>query len=169
MTRHLRAGLFPMACLLLGLTALPRFASAAEEIPWQTWDAGLKHAAETGRPILVDVYTDWCGWCKRMDREVYARADVRAALARSFVPIKLNAESKGAATYQSQKLTERGIAAKFKVSGYPTTVFLASDGKHLVNAPGFLPPDRFLQVLSYIGDGHFERGTSFEDFVRKAK
>jgi thioredoxin-related protein len=168
MTSHLRASLLP-ALLLLGLAVTPRAAAAAEEIQWLSWDAGLEQAETSGRPILVDVYTDWCGWCKRMDREVYARADVRDALSRRFVPIKLNAESKATATYQSQKLTERGIAAKFKVSGYPTTVFLASNGKHLVNAPGYLAPDRFLQVLSYVGDGHFERGTSFEDFTRKSK
>jgi len=169
MTSHLRARLLPAALVLFGLAMPLRTAAAADEIRWLTWDAGLRQAEESGRPILVDVYTDWCGWCKRMDREVYSRADVREALTRRFVPVKLNAESKGAVTYQAQKLTERGIAAKFKVSGYPTTIFLASNGDHLVNAPGYLPADRFLLVLRYIGDGHFERGTSFEDFARNAK
>jgi thioredoxin-related protein len=165
MNLRLGAALFLIA---LALPAASRVAGAAE-LRWLTWDAGLREAADSGRPILVDVYTDWCGWCKRMDRDVYARADVREALTRRFVPVKLDAESRHVASYQSQKLSERAIAAKFKVSGYPTTVFLSADGEHLVNVPGYVPADRFVVLLRYIGDGHFERGVPFDEFVRTAK
>src|SRR5438552_12351825 len=63
------------------------------ELQWQDdYDKALA-AAKTGNKILmVDVYTDWCGWCKKLDRDVYANADVKAKLAKDFVALKINPE-----------------------------------------------------------------------------
>ena len=69
--------------LLFTLALRPPAVLAAESgspLGWLNWDQGLSEASITKRPILVDVYTDWCGWCKRMDRDVYSRDDVRAYL-----------------------------------------------------------------------------------------
>jgi thioredoxin-related protein len=149
--------------LVLALFAAP---PARAEFAWRKWDDGLREAASARKPMLVDVSTDWCGWCRRMQRDVYARADVRDALDRGFVAVKLDAESRAAVRYESRALTEQGLAARFRVSGYPTTVFLRPDGSHLVNVPGYVPPERFLLLLRFVGDGHLERGRSFDEFVR---
>lgn len=142
--------------------------AAAGEIEWQTWNAGLKQAAASGRPVLVDVYTDWCGWCKRMDRDVYSRSDVRDDLARHFVVVRLDAESAEGALYENERLTSRALAMRFGVSGYPTTIFLRSDGTRLANVPGYVPSDRFLMLLRYVGEGHLERGESYDSFAGAA-
>src|SRR5205823_14061772 len=123
----------------------------------------------SGRPVLVDVYTDWCGWCRRMERDVYARSDVRDYLAKRFVTVKLNAESESAAQYEGEATTARALASRFRVTGYPTTIFLKADGQHLVNVPGYVPADRFLLLLRYIGDGALDRGQSFDDFQKSAQ
>jgi thioredoxin-related protein len=143
--------------------------AGADEMVWRSWDDGLREARETHRPILVDVYTNWCGWCRRMEREVYARDDVRDYLARSFVTIKLNAESAARGTYEGRSLTSRGLASRFQVRGYPTTLFLRSGAEHIVTVPGYVPADRFLLLLRYIGDGDLDRGTPFEEFVTRAR
>jgi thioredoxin-related protein len=118
---------------------------------------------------MVDVYTDWCGWCRRMDRDVYERDDVRRYLDAHFVTVRLNAESPEAAAYLGHDYTGRSLASHFGVSGYPTTIFLRPGGEHLVNVPGYVQPDRFLLLLRYIGDGHLDRGESFEAFARDAQ
>lgn len=133
---------------------------------WRAWDPGLAEAGNMGRPVLVDVYTDWCGWCKRMDRDVYARRDVQDYLARKFITVKLNAESNDVVRHEGRTLTSRSLAARYGVNSYPTTIFLSPRGTHLGNVPGYIPPDRFLLLLRYIGDGHMERGQSFEEFAR---
>jgi thioredoxin-related protein len=133
---------------------------------WRSWDAGLREAGTSGRPVLVDVTTGWCGWCKRMDRDVYARADVQGYLARKFVTVKLDAESDAAARYEGRAYTSRALAARLDVTGYPTTIFLSAKGEHLGSVPGYLPPEDFLPLLRFIGDGHAARGEKFADFLR---
>ena len=158
---------FLLFCLFV-LAAVPRPALAGTGAAWLSWDEGIRQAQATGRPVLVDVYTDWCGWCKRMDREVYARRDIQAYLSGRFVTVRLNAESGAPASYEGHSWTSRGLAQHFGVSGYPTTMFLAASGAHLGSVPGYLPADRFLSLLHYIGDGYMERGVSFEDYQRGA-
>lgn len=155
-----------LAALGIALSAAP---GAAGEFVWKSWDEGVREARETNRPILVDVYTNWCGWCKRMDREVYARPDVRDYLADSFVTIKLNAESNTRGTFDGRSQTMRAIASKFGVRGYPTTLFLRPGTEHIVTVPGYVPADRFLLLLRYVGDGHLDRGTPFDEFTARAK
>ena len=160
----------PVAVVLALLFASPASAAATGStsgVRWRSWNEGLREAAASNRPVLVDVYTDWCGWCRRMDRDVYARKDVEAYLSKRFVPIKLNAESRTSASYQGKAQTLRSIALRFGVSGYPTSVFLRPDGQHLGNMDGYIPADRFLLILRYIGDGHLDRGTTFEDFAEQ--
>jgi thioredoxin-related protein len=158
-SRVLAAGIFAVTLLLPS-------ARAGAATGWHSWDSGLQEAGATSRLVLVDVYTDWCGWCKRMDRDVYARRDVQDYLARKFVVVRLNAESSEIAHYQGRSLTSRALAAQFGVNGYPTTIFLSSTGSYLGNVPGYTAPGDFLQLLRYIGDGHMGRGESFEDFKR---
>ena len=158
-----------LAASLLAATLILPPAPAGAGSSWRSWDAGLQAAGASGRPVLVDVYTDWCGWCKRMDRDVYARRDVQEYLARKFVAVKLNAESNETARYRGQTLTARALASQFGVSGYPTTIFLSPTGAYLGNVPGYTGPEKFLQLLRYIGDGHMEQGESFEDFQRGSK
>jgi thioredoxin-related protein len=151
----------------LPLLAAPAGAGPAPGIAWRGWDRGLEEARTSGRPVLVDVYTDWCGWCRRMKAEVYSRAEIRDYLADHFVVVSLNAEASDPARYEGRAYTSRSLAARFGVSGYPTTVFLKADGGHLVNVPGYVESARFLQVLRYIGDGHMERGVSFREYSKR--
>ncbi len=160
---------FAAALALLLLPASVFAAPAASGgVKWQDWNSGLGAAGKTGRPVLVDVYTDWCGWCRRMDQDVYSRADVREYLAKNFVTVKLNAEASREAQYEGRTWTSAALANRFRVTGYPTTIFLKSDGGHLVNVPGYVPADRFLLLLRYIGEGAADRGVAFDDFVKNA-
>jgi thioredoxin-related protein len=157
--------------LLALLFALTSFVTAppACAVEWLHWNAGLEAARASGRPILVDVYTDWCGWCKRMDADVFAKPDVSGYLASHFVTVRLNAESGELATWQGRNYSARSLASTFNVSGYPTQIFLTSAGDHLANVPGYQPRERFLLLLRYVGDGHMARNEGWDDYVKQAQ
>jgi thioredoxin-related protein len=162
--RRSTVSLFVVLLLLWTATA-----ALAADVHWQGWDAGLAAAKGGKRYILVDVYTDWCGWCKRMDREVYARDDIRDYLERHFVTVRLNAESNESMTFQGEARTARGIASGYRVTGYPTTIFLSPEGEHLANVPNYVPADRFLLLLRYIGEGYMDKGVKWEDYVAQTR
>jgi thioredoxin-related protein len=157
-----------LARLCLALLMLPAFAPGARAVEWKSWNAGLASAASSRRPVVVDVYTDWCRWCKQMDRDVYGRAEIGQYLASHFVTVKLNAESGEAVTYEGRGTNARALATSFGVSGYPTTIFLTAKGEHLANVPGYIEPERFLLLLRFIGDGHMDRGVKWDDYVKKS-
>jgi thioredoxin-related protein len=157
-----------LARLCIALLALSALATGARAVEWKGWNAGLSAAAASRRPVVVDVYTDWCRWCKQMDRDVYGRAEVGRYLDSHFVTVKLNAEGGESVTYQGRSTNARSLASSFGVSGYPTTIFLTADGEHLANVPGYIEPARFLLLLRYIGDGHMDRGEKWDDFVKQS-
>jgi thioredoxin-related protein len=144
-------------------------AGASAEVAWRSWDEGMREARTTGRPVLVDVYTNWCGWCKRLDRDVYSRADVQDYLSRKVVPIKLNAEGREAASWQGRAYNSRSLAAKLGVSGYPTILFFDPRGGSLGGVASYVTPEQMMSMLHFVGDGHAQRGEKYEDFLRAAE
>lgn len=153
------------ALALLVLVALPAPPARAGGVVWRGWNEGMAAAAAAGKPVIVDVYTDWCGWCKRMDRDTYSRDEVGAYVNRHFVMVRLNAESGERMQYAGRTLTGRALAGGFQVTGYPTTVFLRPNGDHMVNVPGYLPPEKFMKLVRYIGDGALDRGVKWEEYT----
>ena len=136
-------------------------------VTWREIEPALAEARRANRIVLVDVYTPWCGWCKRMEKTTYADAEVRDYLAKTFVTARLDAEEDGKSLpYEGRRVTYRQFADRFKISSYPTTLFLASDGSLLTAVPGYAKADRFLTVLHYIGDGHY-RTKSWDAYTRE--
>jgi len=87
------------------------------------------------KPVMVDVYTDWCTWCKKLDTDVYSRPDVNAAL-NDFVAVKVNPETDPEA---------RAFAEKMKVEGYPTILFLNAKGEEVHRSGGYVDGPEFVR------------------------
>ena len=95
-------------------------------------------AAKENKLILIDFYTDWCGWCKKLDREVYTNTLVVDAIRKGFIPLKINPE---------KDKRGRELATKFGVDGFPNIVILDSQGRKVHQIAGYAPPWQFLQEL----------------------
>jgi len=113
------------------------------------------------------VFTDWCGWCKKMDKEVYTSRLVESALNKNFILVKLDAESQKKLTYDGKQFSEQEFAQALGVTGYPTTVFLQPDARPITSLPGYVEGDRFATILAYIGDDHY-KSASFDDYLTKS-
>lgn len=136
---------------------------------WISFDQARAKAAGDGKPILVDLYTDWCHWCKVMDKKVYGSAEVAGFLQRNFHIVKINAESDTAvATIEGRKLTGREMTGAFRVRGFPATAFLNETGKLIGVVPGYIPPQKFLLLARYIQGKHYTK-MKFSEFEQQKK
>jgi len=113
-----------------------------------TWDEVQAYAKKTGRPIFVDFYTDWCHWCKVMDKETFQNSEVANYVGGHYVAWRVNAE-------QGEGIA---LARDNRVQGYPTIGFFDYTGKPLKMVPGFQKPDPFLNTLQK----YFEQGANPE-------
>lgn len=143
-------------------------AGGKTSLEWKTFNEGLVEAKKLNKKILVDVYTDWCGWCKKMDREVYTDKEVAAYLADQYVVIKLNAESESKLTYENKTISEMELAHDFGVTGYPTTIFMKANGEAITLLPGYLPAEKFIDVLKFVGEDHYLT-TKWDDYIGKSR
>lgn len=126
-------------------------------LEWTGLDKATVKASAEKKAILLDVYTDWCGWCKKMDKEVFVDPAVAEVLASKFALAKVNGESKESFTFKGQKTDGVGIARGFGVRGYPSIIFLDSNGDMLTMIPGFLNAEQFLPVVMFIGNREYEK------------
>lgn len=127
--------------------------------------AAVAKAKSENKLVLVDVYTDWCGWCKRMDKDVYTDAKVQAELNKYFAFAKLNAESPNKQVFQGSEVSEQTIAGNLKVSGYPTTIFMTSDEQVIQTLPGYVKAPDFALALRYIGSQAY-KSQDFESWKK---
>ncbi|HEY8400684.1 MAG TPA: thioredoxin fold domain-containing protein [Cytophagaceae bacterium] len=140
----------------------------SSDIKWLSYDEAIKLSEKEPRKIFIDVYTDWCGWCKRMDRTTLKDDNVGKYINQYYYPVKVNAESQKKVTYKGKQMTEQELALNvFGATGYPTTVYLENDQTMLQAIPGYLEAEMLNKVLRYFGEDHYKT-TSWEKFQASA-
>ena len=120
------------------LISIVSCSEASAEIKWEKdLAAAMKKAKEKNVPIMIDVYTDWCTWCKELDKNTYSHKDVMD-VAKKMVSIKLNPET-------SEEGAE--IAQRYGVQGFPTILFISADGFILENVGGYVEGEKFVPYI----------------------
>jgi thioredoxin-related protein len=155
------------ACFFLPLVVI--FAQTNEELAslrWHQWNEGVAATHASGKYMLVDVYTDWCGWCKKMDREVYGHPQVQQLLAASFELVKLNAESANLITNGTNQYTDQEWAKMLRVEGYPTIMVYDKRFQLISRFSGYREPEKFIRYLKYISGKYYTQYT-FQEYLTK--
>ncbi len=125
------------------------------KLVWFGFVEGYLRAKSENKTLLVDAYTDWCGWCKVMDRETYANAEVIAALNKNFICVKFNPELEKNHVFSKYKFSSVQLLnwlAQGQPGGYPTSYFIfnPANGEGRASQSGYLPPDKFLNLLAEV-------------------
>lgn len=137
------------------------------KVDWFAFDKGMERARTEDKLLVVDFYTDWCHWCKVMDKETYANQKVIDFVDENAIMVKLNPETaEGKFKFREAKYSGRELSMMFGVTGFPTTVFIDSKGELLSAVPGFIPPEKFMMILKYLAGNWYEK-MKFDEFIEK--
>ncbi len=171
---------FLLLTIVLSSFVLHKDSVSAEDwgknVKWYTWEEAVEANKKEKKKFFVDVYTDWCGWCKRMDKATFEDPQVAAYLNKNFYPIKLDAEQKedinfDGHTFKFRKGGRRGIHefANLLLDGqlsYPSIVFLDENVHRIMISKGFKKKDDFMVEAEFVVDGHY-KNTSLNSYKAK--
>lgn len=170
---------------LLLLTAISIFSftfstdsleKSADKIKWYTFEEAVALNEKAPKKMYIDVYTDWCHWCKVMDKKTFTDPKVAAYMNENFYPVKLNAEQKEVIKFQGKDFEwveagRRGIhmLAYSLLEGkasYPSFVYLNEKYERIMTSPGFKEPAQLMPELKFAAEEHYKT-TSWQEYQAK--
>jgi thioredoxin-related protein len=148
--------------LLLLLLASGLSKAQTEQIQWMSFNQALEKSKTAPKKVFIDMYTDWCGWCKRMDQTTFADPNVIKYMNENFYAVKFNTEKEGPiaindSIYKINPAYGRNGTHELAVTllqgkmSYPTFVFLDERFNILSPLPGYQQPAQIEPVLKYFG------------------
>ncbi|MEK6616855.1 MAG: DUF255 domain-containing protein [Bacteroidota bacterium] len=150
-----------------------------EKILWRSFQEAVELNKKEKKKIFIDVYTDWCGWCKVMDKNTFTNPVIAKYMNKHFYAVKLNAEMKDTVVFNGTTFVNPNpttfrsthqLAASLlnnKLS-YPTTVYLDENFSLLTQVPGYLQPTQMEPILKYFGNNAYPN-TKWEDYQKTFK
>ena len=148
---------------------------AGDKLGWLSVEQAAGKLSQTQRPVLIDLYTTWCGWCKRMDKTTYSNKRVIQYLNDKFYPVRVDAESKediswNGRTYHfdaGNKVNEFAIYIAHGQMEFPTTIIIPPGGEPMP-IPGYMEPKQLELIVKYFGEGQYGK-IPFEEFQKGFK
>ena len=161
---------------LIGLVFFSAALSAYRPAPqppalkWYTWEEAVELNKTKPKKMLVDVYTDWCGWCKVMDKKTFTDAEVVEYINKNFYSVKFNAEQKGNVKFNEQNFgyvetgNGKGVhtlayALLDGKLGYPTIVYLNEKYERILISPGFKEVGDMMKELKFTAEEQYAKTT----------
>jgi len=163
---------------VLAIFFLSQLQAKAQEkkINWVTIEEAQELHKKNPKKIFVDIYTDWCSWCKRMDAETFSHPLIVDYINANFYAVKLNAEQtdpivfKGV-KYENERAGQRRGAHNFAIAilqgrmSYPSVAFFDENLSLIYALPGFRPPVRMEPVLVFFNEDVYKTNSNLDAFT----
>ena len=133
-----RINLLKTTCLFICIFCVGFKGYAQIQFEQASWDEVKTKAQQENKDIFIDVYTDWCGPCKKMDKEIFSQQEVGDYINKRFVSYKLNAE-KGEGIQ---------LAQEFSVAAFPTLLFVSSQGEVIHRDTGYKDKEALFSLVN---------------------
>jgi thioredoxin-related protein len=149
--------------------------AGAGRIEWMSLEQAAGSLEKEKRPVLIDLYTDWCGWCRQMDRKTYSNRQVEQYIREKFYPVRMDAESRSAVSWNGRSYSfdpgsRTNSFAVYLTHGrleFPTTIIIPP-GEEPQAIPGYMEPRELELLVKYFGEGN-NRKISFGDYQKSFK
>jgi len=152
------------------------YAQEKQLVQWYTIEEVQELVKKEPRKIYIDMYTDWCGWCKVMDKKTFTDQNIADHLNTNFYAVKFDAEGKENVVFKDQtfKFVAQGSRGYHELAAalmqgkmsYPTSVFLDENLNVIAPLPGYQKPEQLNPILEFIGDDHYKT-SNYEQFLSK--
>ncbi|OFX25281.1 MAG: hypothetical protein A2041_02315 [Bacteroidetes bacterium GWA2_31_9b] len=170
MTRYLFA-------FILGIGLTFNGFSQKSEVKWYTIEEAVELNKTTQKKIFIDVYTDWCGWCKKMEASTFTHPVIAKILNEDYYAVRFNAETKDTIIFSGQTFVNQGgnrqphqlaVALLQNKLSYPSIVYMNENNQLITAVPGYYGPDGLEPILKFFITDAFKT-QSFEDFKNSFK
>jgi thioredoxin-related protein len=167
--------LFALLMSLFAISSQNDAPQTKQKVNWISMDEAAVKMKTEARPVLIDLYTDWCYWCKVMDKRTYNNQKVVSYINDHFYAVRLNAETKGNVFWKGKnyqynaqnKVNDFALYATQGQLAFPNTVIF-SDLEYPASIPGFMEPKEIEAVLKYFGSENYKK-ENFNEFSSKFK
>ncbi|PSR57186.1 thioredoxin [Adhaeribacter arboris] len=145
-------------------------------IQWLTFEEAVAKSKKEPRKIFIDVYTDWCGWCRKMEKSTFTDPTIADYVNKNFYAVRLDAEGETPITVngkiykynEANRSHELAFALLQGQLSFPTTVYLDENLKMISPVPGYLDVKTFRNIITYFGENHYKKVT-FAQFTSGQK
>ena len=149
--------------------------TATTSIDWMTVEDAAGKLQKEKRPVLIDLYTTWCGWCRQMDKKTYSNKQVVQYLQEKFYTVKVDAETKATITWNGKtyhfnpdyRSNEFALYLTHGRLEFPTTIIIPPGGEPQA-IPGYMEPKELELLVKYFGEGNYNK-VSFDEYQKNFK
>jgi thioredoxin-related protein len=151
--------------LFIGSSSFKNKTEIQSGIHWLTMEEAYAATLQNPKKTIVDVYTDWCGWCKVMDKKTFTNPEVIKYINENYYAVKLDAESKksitlGATTYNYSEENNANDVAVALLQGklsFPSIVYLDEEFNMIQPIPGYMDARAFHEIITFIGSDYHKK------------
>ncbi len=156
----------------------PAVVEKETSVKWYTWEEAIELNKTNPKKIFIDVYTNWCGWCKKMDKATFESPKVAEYLKENFYPIKLNAEMKEDIVFNNHtfKYVASGRRGYHELAAsllnnrmsYPSCVAMDENINRITIIPGYREANDMMTILEFINEEKYKT-MSFDEYAKSKK
>lgn len=157
---------------IISFFVLPVF---GQKVEWISFEEAVELNKQEPKKILVDVYTDWCGWCKKLKKNTFNHPPIAKYINENFYPVRFNAETDKTVRFMGKTFTKTGTRSRSphqlaaallqgKMS-YPSVAYLDGQNRLITAVPGYYEPKDIEPILKYFAEEIYKT-QKFEDYSK---